>query len=71
MKPGSVEISMGTSCQCVRDSVLVRSSVSAEIGDGHPCKSKNTGFIDMLETSEAPENGHVIIWLLPQKTRWD
>lgn len=41
--------------------MLARSAVSVEIGDEDLCRSKNTGVIDVLETSEAPENGHVII----------
>ncbi|KAJ7397322.1 RNA-directed DNA polymerase from mobile element jockey-like [Pitangus sulphuratus] len=32
-----------------------------EVGDGDPCGSKDTGDIDMLETTDMPENGHVRI----------
>lgn len=40
--------------------MLARSAVSVEMGNGDPCRNKNTGVIDVLETSEAPENGLVI-----------
>lgn len=35
------------------------SAVSEEVGDGDPCSSKGTRIIDVLETVEVPENGHV------------
>lgn len=40
--------------------MLARSAVSAEIGVEIHAVAR-TQFIDVLETSEVPENGHVII----------
>lgn len=39
----------------MKDGVLARSAISGEIGDGDPCDSKDTGVIDVLETTEVPE----------------
>lgn len=41
--------------------MLERFAVSVEIGDEDPCSSKNTGVIAVLQTSEAPVNGHARI----------
>ncbi|GAB0183074.1 hypothetical protein GRJ2_000772700 [Grus japonensis] len=35
------------------------SAVSVEVGDGEPSGNKDARVIDVLETTEAPENGHV------------
>jgi len=37
---------------------VLRSAVSVEVGDGDPCGSKDTRVIEVLETTEVPENGH-------------
>lgn len=42
-----------------RASQLLQSAVSMEAGDGDPCGSIATRVIDVLETTKAPENGHV------------
>jgi len=34
------------------------STLSMEVEDGDPCKSKDTRVIDVLETAEILENGH-------------
>ena len=39
--------------------------ISVEAGDGEPCDSKDTRVIDVLETTEVPENGHVGIRASP------
>ena len=38
---------------------LLQSAVSVEAGDGDPCGSKDARAMDVLETTEVPENGHV------------
>ncbi|GAB0182992.1 mitochondrial enolase superfamily member 1 [Grus japonensis] len=44
------------------------SAVSVEVGDGDPCGSKDARVIDVLETMEVPENGHIGIRAsLPKK----
>ena len=43
--------------QCAGE--VLRSAVSVEAGDGEPCDSKDARVMDVLETAEAPENGHV------------
>lgn len=35
------------------------SAVSVEVGDGDPCSSRGTRVIDVFETMEVPESGHV------------
>ena len=42
-------------------SKVLWSAISVEGGDGDPCSSKDTRVIDVLETTEAPESGHVEI----------
>lgn len=32
---------------------------SVEVGNGHPCHSKDKTVIDVLETTEVPENGRI------------
>ncbi|KAK4824014.1 hypothetical protein QYF61_009605 [Mycteria americana] len=39
-------------------SEVLWSAVSVEVGDGHACGSKDKRVMDVLETTEAPENGH-------------
>ncbi|KAK4826796.1 hypothetical protein QYF61_011604, partial [Mycteria americana] len=51
--------------QCAGE--VLRSAVSVEVGDGDPCGSKGTRVMDVLETTEAPENGHVGIRASPPK----
>ena len=36
-----------------------------EAGDGDPCDSKDVRVVDMLETTEAPENSHIGIRACP------
>ncbi|KAK4822638.1 hypothetical protein QYF61_018590 [Mycteria americana] len=48
-------------------SKVLWSAVSVEIGDGHPCGSKDERVMDVFETLEAPENGHVGIRASPPK----
>jgi len=50
---------------CARE--VLRSAVSVEEGDGEPCNSKDTRFIDVLETTEVPENAHIGIRTSPPK----
>lgn len=38
---------------------VLSSAVSMEIGDGDPCGSSVTRDIDVLETTEVPENDHM------------
>ena len=33
-------------------------AISVEAGDGDPCDSKDVRVVDLLETTEAPENSH-------------
>ena len=40
-------------------SKVIWSAVLLELWDGDPCNSKDTGVINVLETMEDPENGHV------------
>ncbi|KAK4832453.1 hypothetical protein QYF61_023177 [Mycteria americana] len=51
--------------QC--DSEVLRSAISVEAGDEDPCSSKDARVMDVLETTEAPENGHVGIRTSPPK----
>ncbi|KAK4828051.1 hypothetical protein QYF61_023089 [Mycteria americana] len=51
--------------QCA--SKVLWSAVSVEVGDGDPCSSKDKRVMDVLETTEAPENGHVGIRASPPK----
>lgn len=53
-----------------RASQLLQSAVSMEAGDGDPCGSIATRVIDVLETTKAPENGHVGIGTSPKRW-WD
>lgn len=44
------------------------SKVSVEVEDGDPCSSKDIRVVDVLETIEEPENGHVGLMVsLPKK----
>ncbi|KAK4830434.1 hypothetical protein QYF61_011142 [Mycteria americana] len=43
--------------QCA--SKVCQSAISVEAGDGDPCGSKDKRVMDMLETMEVPENGHI------------
>lgn len=36
-----------------------------EVGDGDPSGSKDTRAFNVIETTEAPENGHIGIWACP------
>ena len=38
-----------------------------EVRDGDPCGSKDARVIDVLKTTEAPENGHIEIRASPPK----
>ncbi|KAK4832285.1 LOW QUALITY PROTEIN: hypothetical protein QYF61_021684 [Mycteria americana] len=49
--------------QCASE--VLRSAVSLEVRDGDPCSSKAKRVIDVLETTEVPENGHRIIRASP------
>ena len=40
-------------------------AVSVEVGDGDPRNSKDVRVVDMLETTEAPENSHIGIRACP------
>ncbi|KAK4830259.1 hypothetical protein QYF61_009352 [Mycteria americana] len=51
--------------QCASE--VLCSTVSVEVGDGHPCSSKDESVMDVLEITEAPENGHVGIRVSPRK----
>ena len=42
--------------QCARQ--VVWSAIPVETGDGGPCSRKDTKVIDVLETTEVPENSH-------------
>jgi len=44
--------------QCVHE-VLQWSTISLKAGDGEPCGSKGASVIEVLETTEEPENGHI------------
>ena len=46
-------------------SKVLWSAVSVEVGDGDPRGSKDARVMDVLETMEAPENGHVGIRASP------
>ena len=48
-------------------SEVLQSAVSVEAGDGDPYSSKDTRVMDVLETTEAPKNGHVGIRVSPPK----
>lgn len=41
---------------------------SVEVGDGDPSGSKDTRAFNVIETTEAPENGHTGIWASLSKT---
>lgn len=58
LKPGSVEISMGTACFESWCAVEVPQSVSVKWGHGDPHGSKDPRVIDVLETMETPEKSH-------------
>ncbi|PKU44939.1 hephaestin-like protein 1 [Limosa lapponica baueri] len=51
--------------QCANE--VLWSVVSVEVGDGDPCSSENAKIIDVLESKEASENGHVGIRASPHK----
>jgi len=42
---------------CARD--ILWSAISVEEGDGEPCVSEGARVIEVLETTEVPENGHI------------
>ena len=48
-------------------SEVLRFAISVEVGDGDPCGSKDARVIDVLETTEAPENSHIGIRASPPK----
>ncbi|KAM9628635.1 uncharacterized protein ACIBXB_017819 [Morphnus guianensis] len=48
-------------------SEVLWSAISVEVGDGDRCSSKDARVIDVLETTEVPENGHVGIRASPPK----
>lgn len=43
------------------------SKVSVEVEYGDPCSSKDIRAVDVLETIEEPENGHVGLRVSPSK----
>lgn len=43
------------------------SKVSVEVEDGDTCSSKDIRVVDVLETIEEPENGHVGLRVSPPK----
>lgn len=45
--------------QCLGDGEVLSSAASMEIGDGDLCGSSDTRDIDVLETTEVPENDHM------------
>ncbi|GAB0175367.1 hypothetical protein GRJ2_000001900 [Grus japonensis] len=51
--------------QCASE--VLQSAISVEVGDGDPCSSKDARVIDVLETTEVPENGHIGIRASPPK----
>jgi len=46
---------------------VLQSAISVEVGDGEPCGSNDTRVIDVLETKEVPENGHIGIRTSPPR----
>lgn len=48
-------------------SEVIWSADLLELGHGDPCNSKDTRAINVLETMEDPENGHVGIRASPPK----
>ena len=48
-----------------RASEVLWSSVSVGVGDGDPCSNKDARVVNVLETTEVPENGHVGIRASP------
>ena len=52
--------------ECCASAVL-QCAVSVEVGDGNLCSSKEARVIDVLETAEAPQNGHIGIRASPPK----
>ena len=48
-------------------SEVLCSAILVEAGDGEPCDSKDARVIDVLETVEVPENGHIGIGASPPK----
>lgn len=48
-------------------SEVLWSTVSMEVGDGEPRGSKDGRVMDVLETTEAPENGRVGIRVFPPR----
>ena len=46
---------------------VIWSTISVEVGDGDPCGNKDTGVIDMIETTQVPENGHIGIRASPPR----
>lgn len=58
-RPGD---SLGATRQCLGGwcaGEVLSSAVSMEMGDGDPCGSSDTRDIDVLETTEVPENDHI------------
>ncbi|KAK4824177.1 hypothetical protein QYF61_011474 [Mycteria americana] len=51
--------------RCINE--VLQSAMSVEVGDGDPCGRKDARVMDVLETTEAPENGHIGIRALPPK----
>ncbi|KAK4818516.1 hypothetical protein QYF61_014329 [Mycteria americana] len=49
--------------RCASD--VLWSATSVEVGGGEPCGSKDARVIDVLETMEVPENGHIGIRASP------
>jgi len=46
-------------------SEVLRSAITVEVRDGDPHSSKDTRVIDVLETTEVPENSHIGIRASP------
>ncbi|KAK4824952.1 hypothetical protein QYF61_021640 [Mycteria americana] len=71
ISPGSLKISLGEACQCLREDVLARSSgLPSQWRQGmkiHVAAKTKGLCVDVLETTEEPENGHVGIRVSPPK----
>lgn len=60
VKPGSLKANLKVAHEFLCDYVLASSfSLPLEVGSGDPYGNKDRRVSDVLETMEAPENGHV------------
>ena len=51
----------GAHLKCPCTNACSTLAISAEVGDGDPCGSKDGSVVDVLETTEAPENSHIVL----------